>query len=1324
LRARERLRDYLRLYCGEQRAIDDLVLCVEEAATNAIRHSGTTKDIEISLEFEGERLVASVKDLGRGFDVATFDPDREPDPFEDHGRGLFIIAALMDELELRVDGGLEVHMTRRAPRRGDDAVLESGLGEPRASDDLSHVEARLRAMLEEIDEAFVALDWEYRYVHVNEAMLRFTRTTRDELLGRVLWEVFPGLQGSQVQERYRQAMELGVPSIFEHRSVVTGDWLEVRVYPTSVGLSAYYRDINERKRREAEREEYLAALREAEAKSQDLIRFAPTAIFEIDFHGPAFRTVNDAMCAMSGYSRDELLAMDPADLLHADSRVAFAERVRRGLAGEPIPDSVEYRFKTRDGHLRDVLLNTSFTHSDGVIDGALVVGYDITERKQAERERERLIVELSQSAERNRFLADLLENAVMPFAIREPDGRLTQFNRAFAELTGYSREELVEGAATVALDLTPPEWWQAEAPLLAEAVAERRPVRYEKEYVRKDGSRVPVEVLAQPVFDQAGDLAGYRSFVTDISERRRIENARRESEERFRSLFDSTTEGIALHEVVYDDDGRAVDYRVTDVNPAYESQTGLLAGDVRGRLASELYGTGEAPYLTEYARVAEGGGPHAFETYFPPMQRHFRITVTSPGRGRFATVFEDVTERKRVEETLLAGHEAAQAAEAETRRLLDESQAQAAALAERAGLAEALNRVDRLVHSTSDFDEIMQHALVEGVQALAGDAGTIEMREEPYWVVRYQSGFADDDVGLHLSDEDAPNATRAMAGREPLAIADMGPDPETNVGFVRAHRLRSVLALPLIVKDSAIGCLLVYGRRTHRFSEAEIDFGSKLSATLALAIENARLYDTLQAQSHELRARNEELEARTLELQVQGEELQAQSEELQTQGDEMQVQNERLHAQGEELQAQSEEIQLQNDELLVQRRLAESELRNADLLLRSARLLSSGLDLETVLENLAIVVLDASPHARVTVQLWDAASRTLTIAASHGHRPAERGTTIAFEQTSRAFRDMLANKSTIVTDFDALPPEVRGRTDEFASRFHLAVPLVAAGELIGALVVDDPGERRPFAAREITLLESIAAQAGAAVRNARVFEAQRDIAHTLQQNFIHALPTVPGLDLGVVATTAYEPELVGGDFSDAFVVDDTHCVALIGDVAGKGIRAAGLTETVRAKMRAFASIDPSPAFVLARTNELLLRLDPDDPHVTAVCAVLDPRTGGLRYASAGHPAPVHLSARSCRSLDVAFGPPLGSFVRPYTEARAALEPGDYLVFYTDGVSEARRDGELLGEQGLLKIVDGLRGRAAQEVADGVRDAVLDFAGHLRDDLQVVVLRLA
>ena len=120
----------------------------------------------------------------------------------------------------------------------------------------------------------------------------------------------------------------------------------------------------------------------------------------------------------------------------------------------------------------------------------------------------------------------------------------------------------------------------------------------------------------------------------------------------FRALFDSMVEGAVLHEIVRDDKGVPTDYRILAVNPAFEQIVGINREQAAGALASQLYGAGEAPYLETYARVAETGEPASFETFFEPMDKHFRISVFSPGRGRFATVFTDVTAFRREEEEL------------------------------------------------------------------------------------------------------------------------------------------------------------------------------------------------------------------------------------------------------------------------------------------------------------------------------------------------------------------------------------------------------------------------------------------------------------------------------------------------------------------------------------------------------------------------------------------------------------------------------------------------------------------------------------------------
>jgi len=173
---------------------------------------------------------------------------------------------------------------------------------------------------------------------------------------------------------------------------------------------------------------------------------------------------------------------------------------------------------------------------ENLIAGVVVTFVDVTELKRAEDA-------LRQTTEREHFLAEVVEHASTPFGVGAPDGNLLLFNRAFAELTGYSREELEQRRLTWATDLTPPEWRAREAESLSKASRTGEPVRYEKEYIRKDGSRVPVELFVQPVLDSRGQVVHYRSFLSDITERKRAEAALRESEARLSFSLDTARTG-------------------------------------------------------------------------------------------------------------------------------------------------------------------------------------------------------------------------------------------------------------------------------------------------------------------------------------------------------------------------------------------------------------------------------------------------------------------------------------------------------------------------------------------------------------------------------------------------------------------------------------------------------------------------------------------------------------------------------------------------------------------------------------------------------------
>jgi PAS domain S-box-containing protein len=130
-----------------------------------------------------------------------------------------------------------------------------------------------------------------------------------------------------------------------------------------------------------------------------------------------------------------------------------------------------------------------------------------------------------------------------------------------------------------------------------------------------------------------------------VEDQKKAEEALRKSEEQYRNLYTSMNEGVALHRLLYDPAGKAVDYLITAVNPAYESILGLKADRVVGAKASTLYGKADAPYLDIYARVVATGSSAQFEALFKPLGKAFRISAFSPGKDQFATVFDDITDR-------------------------------------------------------------------------------------------------------------------------------------------------------------------------------------------------------------------------------------------------------------------------------------------------------------------------------------------------------------------------------------------------------------------------------------------------------------------------------------------------------------------------------------------------------------------------------------------------------------------------------------------------------------------------------------------------------
>lgn len=402
----------------------------------------------------------------------------------------------------------------------------------------------------------------------------------------------------------------------------------------------------------------------------------------------------------------------------------------------------------------------------------------------------------------------------------------------------------------------------------------------------------------------------------------------------------------------------------------------------------------------------------------------------------------------------------------------------------------------------------------------------------------------------------------------------------------------------------------------------------------------------------------------------------------------------------------------------------ERELQVTRTLLRVAESLSEWTNLTSVLRTLTEAVVRVTNHTRATFAVWDMTKEEVRVVASSGNEPISPFAASLYE-FSPPFIEVTKTWKTTVADYDNLPKEDRQMADLVHSHRGLLVPMVYRNRLVGGLFVDDPGVRGEFPEDEIKLIEAIAALAAAAVENARLFEAQSNIAGTLQEAFFQPPKRAQGLRFSHLYRSATEAAAVGGDFYDFIDLRDDGYLVLVGDIAGHGIEAARAATFVRDVVAAFASEGRGVGRILSDTNEALLRMEMSN-FVTVLLACIRPDRRSITFCSAGHPHFVLRNQTGASTLvGVSNHPPLGVFPAWQCEAETiALSPSDLLLFYTDGVTEARHNGELFGE---ARLVDWVRRSnhlpLAQLPSTLLREVLAFSEGTLRDDVAIVAVEI-
>jgi sigma-B regulation protein RsbU (phosphoserine phosphatase) len=237
----------------------------------------------------------------------------------------------------------------------------------------------------------------------------------------------------------------------------------------------------------------------------------------------------------------------------------------------------------------------------------------------------------------------------------------------------------------------------------------------------------------------------------------------------------------------------------------------------------------------------------------------------------------------------------------------------------------------------------------------------------------------------------------------------------------------------------------------------------------------------------------------------------------------------------------------------------------------------------------------------------------------------------------------------------------------------------------------------------------------------------RALAHTLQRSFLppEILP-VPGLNIAGAYRPAGDGSEVGGDFYDVFQTGHDTWGVVLGDVCGKGAEAAALTSLARYTVRAEAVHASRPRDVLTRLHSTLLQYHPDQ-FCTAVYVVLDggPDRSRMTVSTGGHDLPLRIAANGHLDVIGSAGSILGMIeASTLSDTTVPLAPGDVVVLYTDGVTEARRNGEFFGEERLRATIHEVAAKEAQDIADAIVTAALDFqGGDAKDDIAVVVIKV-
>ncbi|MEG4486831.1 ATP-binding protein [Microcoleus sp. D2_18a_B4] len=479
---------------------------------------------------------------------------------------------------------------------------------------------RERTLLGRVTDGFMAMDLDFRITYANQAAQEVSRTSLEAILGKTMWEAFPGTIGNQFEFQYRRASSEQVAVDFEAYYAPLDLWVEVHVYPSPTGLSLFFRDINDRKKIEQERERFLAV-------GSDL-----QVITGINGY---FHWVSPTFERTLGWTPDEMTSRPWTEFVHPDdlgTSIAEADSLFSG--NETF--TFENRYRHKDGSYRWFLWNAQPYPEEQVIYGAAV---DITPRKQAE-------ATLRESEARLRFMLDAsqigdwdLDLTTQPYTA----------HRSFRHDQIFGYESLLpEWNYDIFLIHVHPDDRAFVNEKFQETLSANTNWNFECRIIHPDRSLHWIWVRSSVYCDSSGRPTRLLGIVMDITDRKRAEAALRESEEQSRNILESIGEAFfALDE----------NWRFTYVNQFAETLLDRTPGDLIGKNLWEEYPGLMGNELERiYWITMRDHVPASVTAFYPDHDRWYEVRSYPAAQG-ITVYFRNVTDGKQTEEALRESEE-------------------------------------------------------------------------------------------------------------------------------------------------------------------------------------------------------------------------------------------------------------------------------------------------------------------------------------------------------------------------------------------------------------------------------------------------------------------------------------------------------------------------------------------------------------------------------------------------------------------------------------------------------------------------------------------